>query len=299
LRPRPDGSPPARYGLDSAVVNTYHVVAALDPRSPAEIRRHYEIEVELAARLRNATRDERRTLYASLYDELFRRVQTHPQLMHKAHGSSPTTLQLRHLDRYLAHDSVFLEVGAGDCALSRAVAARVIKAYAIDVSTEITSTVPRHPNLEIIVTDGLTLPVDDGSVTVAYSTQVLEHLHPDDAFDHLRQVYTALAPDGRYICITPNRLTGPHDISKYFDVVAKGFHLREYTLVELGNMMREAGFERVEAWTTRKGTSLRIPWALVRTTERAVGMLPHHLGRSIGKALPVRIVLDGYVVGVK
>jgi Methyltransferase domain len=48
-------------------------------RNPAELRAHYEVERELAARLRAASRTERRTLYPAVYDELFRWVRTHPQ----------------------------------------------------------------------------------------------------------------------------------------------------------------------------------------------------------------------------
>ena len=37
----------------------------------------------------------------------------------------------------------------------------------------------------------------------------------------------------RFICLTPHRSTGPHDMSKYFGDVATGFHLKEYTNKEL------------------------------------------------------------------
>ena len=70
----------------------------------------------------------------------------------------------------------------------------------------------------------------------------MEHLHPDDAVDQLKNIYNALVNGGKYICITPNRLTGPHDISKYFDNVATGFHLKEYTVTELSGLFREVGF---------------------------------------------------------
>jgi hypothetical protein len=40
--------------------------------TPDQRRAHYEIERELASRLRSAAKEERRTLYSSLYDELFR-----------------------------------------------------------------------------------------------------------------------------------------------------------------------------------------------------------------------------------
>jgi SAM-dependent methyltransferase len=265
-------------------------------RSASDLRAHYEIERELAARLRAASRAERRTLYRDSYNELFQRVGSHPQRHEHAGGVAG---QLRVLERYLRSESVFLEIGAGDCALALAVAERVRYVYAIEVSTEITEEAPRRDNCEIILTDGLSLPVPSGAATLAYSNQVFEHLHPDDGLDHLRLVYRALEADGRYICITPNRLTGPHDISMYFDDVASGFHLREYTATELATLMRTAGFDRVEAWTTRKGMSLHLPWLIVRATETLLGMVPRKLRRKIGEMLPARIVLSCYVVGVK
>ena len=39
----------------------------------------------------------------------------------------------------------------------------------------------------------------------------------------LANLYRALKPGAVYVCITPNRLSGPHDISLYFDSVATGF----------------------------------------------------------------------------
>lgn len=50
---------------------------------PEQIREYYEIEKELANRLRYASKQERRYLYSSLYDELYRRVPLHPQLTRK------------------------------------------------------------------------------------------------------------------------------------------------------------------------------------------------------------------------
>ena len=52
-------------------------------RTDADIESHYRVEVELAGRLRAAPRAERLGLYGAVYDELFRRVPTHPQLTRK------------------------------------------------------------------------------------------------------------------------------------------------------------------------------------------------------------------------
>ena len=52
-------------------------------RTQEQLLEHYNIEKELANRLRNASKEERRHLYTFLYDELFRRVPLHPQLTRK------------------------------------------------------------------------------------------------------------------------------------------------------------------------------------------------------------------------
>ncbi len=41
-----------------------------DQRPASLVRQHYEVEKELADRLRQASREERRTLYGAVYDEL-------------------------------------------------------------------------------------------------------------------------------------------------------------------------------------------------------------------------------------
>ena len=52
-------------------------------RTIEQLKEHYEIEKELANILRESTREERKYLYSSLYDEMFRRVHLHPQLTAK------------------------------------------------------------------------------------------------------------------------------------------------------------------------------------------------------------------------
>ena len=53
-------------------------------------------------------------------------------------------------------------------------------------------------------------------------------MHLADAEAQLREMQRVLSPGGAYWCRTPNRVTGPHDISCFFDQVATGFHLLEY-----------------------------------------------------------------------
>ncbi len=273
-----------------------------EKRTLAQLREHYEIEKELAARLRGAPRDERSRLYGPLYDELFRRVPLHPQLTEKRDASvreADVARQLNFLRRLLKPDSVFLEVGAGDCALSLAAAKRAKKVYAVDVSEEISAGERRPANFELILSDGTSVPVPRGSVTLAYSRRLMEHLHPEDALEQLRNIHAALAPGARYVCITPNRLSGPYDISGYFEDVATGFHLMEYTMSELAAALKGVGFRRLAAYAGGRGRYVRVPVGLVMVVERVLEALPPAWGRGLARTLPMKALLGMTVIGVK
>lgn len=270
---------------------------------PAEqVRAHYDIERELAARLRAASREERRTLYTSLYDELFRRVPHHPQLARKEDAGA-TSAEVQHkmrlVGRYLRREDTFLEIGPGDCAFSFEVAERVASVIAIDVSTEVVKRRRAPPNFTLVVSDGSAIPVPTNSVDVAYSNQLMEHLHPDDAEAQLRAVFAALKPHGRYICITPSRHSGPHDVSRHFDEEATGFHLHEYSYAEICALFRKIGFVSFAAYVGGKGLYMRCPVTLLRVAERTLALLPRSIGRRLARSHAGRAVFGLNLVACK
>ena len=270
-----------------------------EKRSYEQLKEHYEIEKELASRLRNSTKEQRRKLYSSVYNELFERVPHHPQLTRKVDAKAAAVAvarQMRLLRRYLRPESTFLELGSGDCSLSFEVAKYVKGVYAVDVSAKITKHLAYPENFKLIISDGCTVPVPEGSIDIAYSNQLMEHLHPDDAVEHLQNTYKALASGGNYICITPNRLSGPHDISKYFDEVATGFHLKEYTFSELNNLFRKVGFSKTLAYMSGKGIYIKCPIFLIKVSEKIVGMLPFPLRRRISRSLPLKALLGRIIL---
>jgi SAM-dependent methyltransferase len=139
------------------------------------------------------------------------------------------------------------------------------------------------------------VPLPPDSVDVAFSNQLMEHLHPDDALEQLGGIWRALRPGGVYICITPNRISGPHDISQHFDPVATGFHLKEYTTEELSGLFRQVGFRKVQSLLGWRGFSVPVPAAPVIACEAVLARLPstprRRLGRTVGRAfLGVRLV---------
>lgn len=115
----------------------------------------------------------------------------------------------------------------------------------------------------------------------------MEHLHPDDAERQATNVFHCLRLGGKYICITPNRLYGPHDISRYFDREPTGFHLKEYTNLELRDLFSRIGFRRFRAIVSYEGFVLpwMIPLTLVYLAEHLLKFLPYRVRKKLGYPL--------------
>ena len=270
-------------------------------RRPRHLQQeHYEIEKELALRLKGASREERRELYTTVYDEMFKRVPHHPMLTRKAVSGPPQRVieQMRFLRGRLRADMTFLEVGPGDCKLSFAIARHVKRVIGIDVSRNLTEAETAPENFELIISDGTGIDVPAGSIDMAFSDQLMEHLHPDDAREQLSGIRRALTLGGLYVCQTPSRLNGPHDISRGFEETAAGFHLKEYTVGELRALFQEAGFSRVISWTGSRGIAIRMPTGLIVACEKLLDALPAPLRRRIANFFLFRALLNICIGGI-
>ncbi|HWQ03481.1 MAG TPA: class I SAM-dependent methyltransferase, partial [Candidatus Nitrosotenuis sp.] len=266
-----------------------------DGRTREQIEQHYRVERELADRLRRASRAERRKLYPLVYDELFARVPSHPMLARKSSpedSARDVARQMRLLQQFLKPECVFLEIGPGDCALSFEVARQVKKVYAVEVSAAIASRAETPANFELILSDGCSITLPDASVDVVYSNQLMEHLHPEDALEQLRDIQRILRPGGVYVCLTPDRLTGPHDVSYGFDAEPTGFHLKEYTAAELADLFRSVGFRDVKACLAIASRYFMMSVAAYRFWESLVAILPAGIRSAKRHMLPMRLFLD-------
>ncbi len=248
----------------------------VDGRTFSDILHHYQVEIELANKIRNSRPKERKRLYGSLYDELFEKVPNHPQLISKKFGKHRklrVKSEISFFKNLLSPSSVFLEIGAGDCSLSKRVARFVQKVVAVDVSDRILRDMNLPRNVTLMLSDGITIPVEPGTVDVAYSNQLMEHLHPEDASEQLKSIHRSLCHGGKYICITPNRLNGPHDISKYFDEEAKGLHLKEYTNGKISEILTMVGFRKIQPYIQLKSHFFHVPlFALIRLERLLCGV---------------------------
>jgi hypothetical protein len=127
----------------------------------------------------------------------------------------------------------------------------------------------------------------------------MEHLHPDDAFQQLTNIYNALTQGGIYICITPNSYTGPHDISKYFDNTSTCLHLKEYTIKELSDLFRKVGFSKLKLFAGGKGIYVPFPLWAALLIEKGLNLLPIKLRKLTAKFLFFQTILGIKIIGFK
>ena len=273
-----------------------------DSRTYEQLKKHYEFEKNQANILRNASKMDRRNLYTIVYDEQFRFRKQNPEQNFKSDQENSTTnieISMKFLNRFLTKNTIFLEIGPGDYKLTFEIAKFVKKVYAVDVCTEIEKTIIPPKNFILIISDGCSIEVPENSINIAYSKSMMEHLHPEDAFDQLQNIYSALAPGGFYVCITPNRIIGPHDISKYFDEVATGFHLKEYTVRELHTLFIKVGFSKIYYYIGGKGFYLKFPILLIEIIEKFLSLQSCSFRKTIARSFLFQALLGIKIVGKK
>ena len=263
-------------------------------------REAYLLEKALAKKMKDASREERKELYSSVYAEYYDKFPQHPFIFRKEDLIKCSTAQQMHyLKRFLKPDEVFLEIGPGTGALSVEIAKYVDTVYAVDVSDKPSKSTLLPSNVKIVISNGVNIPRSIKSAQIVYSNHVMEHLHPDDVLEQLKDIYDILTIGGIYICKTPHRYSGPHDISKHFDNVATCFHLKEYTVSELTELFKLAGFRKVRYEIIPKGVRLAIPLFVIKIIEMLLANLSFPLKRVFTKNLPLRPLFNFYIIGIK
>jgi SAM-dependent methyltransferase len=257
-------------------------------RTQEQLRNHFEVERELAGRLRKSTREERSHLYGTLYDELFSRVPDHPRwtrLESEEIRQRNVAAQMKLVREYLRADSTLVEFAPGNGWLGFEAAKTAQKVIGVDISNQLAPNIPIPANYQHVVYDGYRLDLPDNIAEIAFSFQFLEHLHPDDVGPHFELVHRLLKPGGVYVFDTPHRYSGPHDISRSFTNELVCFHFQEWTHRQMRALLAKHGFKT--SYVFRMGRTQRgvVFNTLVDTLELLLAPLPHGLRRTLCKRL--------------
>jgi SAM-dependent methyltransferase len=266
------------------------LLKSLPPNRPFEqIKNHYLVEKAIAERLKNASREERKLIYATMNDEVFRQVPDHPRLSQR-NDERQTRIanksKLALVREFLNPSRIFVEFGPGDCRFALEVVNQVKTVYAIDISDQRGESNAIPENFTLIIYDGYQLDeIQGSSIDLVFSDQFLEHLHPEDTRLHFELAYHILKPGGKYIFRTPHAFTGPHDVSQYFSNDPQGFHLKEWTYIEFKQLFKELNFSQFYAIWQAKGIRLRLPYFYVQACEHMLNLFPRRYKRALARYL--------------
>ena len=232
--------------IDATVIYRYRATYQLgDEIGEYEVKRHWQVEYALTRRLLASDKSTRWSVFQECYTELY---STLPWLNESE--SAPADL-LRPWLKLVPKQAKGFEVGSGKAHLLKYLVSQGYDCVATEITQERGE---KHAagggNLKWHVTDGINLAKFESpsSYDVVISTSVVEHLHPEDVLDHLRNVREILRPGGCYIFVTPHVGVGPSDVSKVYGFDrAVCMHLKEYNFIELGKLLTYAGFRSPKA----------------------------------------------------
>ena len=229
--------------------------------SPEIIKNRAPEPTRLADPLRTAVAEDRPAAFRQVYDAILSGIL-------ERRGEDAKSLRLGANDKIARFVRAaagpgleVLEIGCTFGATAQVVARGQRRLVAVDAAPVAVETARRlagdRPELQFDVMDATRLEFGDASFDLAYSIDLVEHLHPDDVSRHLREVHRVLRPRGRYIVKTPSVLTGPHEGE---DPGTQGFlHFQEFRFGTLLPLLRQAGFDRFRAPAFSMRFSCRIP----------------------------------------
>ena len=261
-------------------------------RTVEQIWNHYQVESSLASKLKQSDREGRITLYATMYEELFLKVPDHPRLTTRESAEMTAAAiqsKMKVLRGFINKDTVFAEFASGDCKFAMELCRQVQFVYGIDISDQSGQPITTPDNFKLFVYNGYHLEMEEKSVDVVFSDQLIEHLHPEDTMHHFQLVQTILKKNGLYVFRTPHSFCGPHDISGYFSDEPEGFHLKEWTYQELAAVLSELKFSSWRGILSVKGVCMSLPASFFILIEKILSTLPRKLQRSVARLLLPRV----------
>lgn len=215
------------------------------PGNKLQLKTHYELEKRLAQKIINADENSRAEVTRGAYDELYQTITWHPGI-----GVSKEERYIRaqkKFDMYrffLPSSGKILELGCGSGELCEVFYNNGYE-HIVGIDASISKIKMQH-NIKILQRDITNIDkIFDETFDVVISYQVFEHLYPDDVPKIFSKVFKLLNKGGIFCFDTPSSVGFPRDISKFFDRIPKGFHLKEWKHREIYDELKKAGFKGI------------------------------------------------------
>jgi ubiquinone/menaquinone biosynthesis C-methylase UbiE len=166
---------------------------------------------------------------------------------------------------FLTPSSTVLDLGCGIGRVARYVAPACAKLWAVDVSSRMlelaASRLSSETNIQYALCKDVCIPdVPSGTVDLAYSFLVLQHVEREDAFLLLEELRRVVRPTGTVVLTFPNLLSDTY-LECFRQYARAGVstlrnRARVYTPQEVERIMTAAGFEpTIEAATEIRVTA--------------------------------------------
>jgi 2-polyprenyl-3-methyl-5-hydroxy-6-metoxy-1,4-benzoquinol methylase len=207
------------------------------------LRKHYLIEKEICTRISKLDRDDtlRTKLFAEVYEFAHDCMQIYLESGFIKHDFLSCHLFGKTIDRMFTKRGSMLELGCGRGNLLLTFKNLGWRCRGIDIDTShvLDEVKPDVASFDILFYR------DTKRYDLIVIDQVLEHIPKKDCLFFLENSYEMLKKGGILVSRAPNKLTGPHDVSRWFLPLgskAEGTHFNEMTLSETINVMRKSGF---------------------------------------------------------
>jgi 2-polyprenyl-3-methyl-5-hydroxy-6-metoxy-1,4-benzoquinol methylase len=224
------------------------------PYPPVEIQsillNHYLHEKNICKKINKLDRNDplRTKLFAEVYEIAHAAMDKYVESGFITHDVLSNKLFGRTIDKMFVKRGHMLELGCGRGYLLRTFKELGWSCKGIDIDI---SHVLKEIRQDVESADILFYK-DTKSYDLIVIDQVLEHIPEKDCLFFLKNLFSMLKKDGFIVSRAPNRLTGPHDVSRWFvqsGTKAEGTHFNEMTLYETISIMKKAGFSNFKTPT--------------------------------------------------
>jgi 2-polyprenyl-3-methyl-5-hydroxy-6-metoxy-1,4-benzoquinol methylase len=213
------------------------------PEIEKALRQHYFLEKNICIRISALDRNNplRTKLFAEVYEIAHNYMQIYVESGFMRHDFVSNKLFGKTIDKMFTKRGDMLELGCGKGNLLLTFKNLGWNCKGVDIDTN-------HVLNEVkqdVESYDILFYRDARRYDLIVIDQVLEHIPKNDCLYFLKNSYDMLKKGGVLISRAPNRLTGPHDVSRWFLPLgskAEGTHFNEMTLCETINVMRKAGF---------------------------------------------------------